>query len=141
MRFDIGRYEFSSSGSSVDFFNRGCTIARFSAAASIPVDSDMLHIRQSTGANTGAAFLTSQVGTGSRSQCFGGAFLTIANISSTVTGVKSLSSGDARDWMFGAGALAVATRMLSTLLRKCPAKSSTDSERVTGGGGGFRSVL
>jgi len=55
-----------------------------------------------------AAFFTSHVGTGSRSQCFGGTFLSNAMISSVVTAWKADKLDVARDSTSATGALAVA---------------------------------
>jgi len=70
---------------SFGFFSRRRTMARFRDFGSMPDDSDALHIWHNTGARTTAVFFTNHVGTGSRSQCFGGTFLSNAMFSCVVT--------------------------------------------------------
>jgi len=60
-------------------------MARFCDSGSMPDDSNALHIWHSTGTRTTAVLFTNHVETGSRSQNFGGIFLSNAIISSVVT--------------------------------------------------------
>ena len=104
-------------------------------------DRDTLHIWLSSRAKTDDAFFTSQVGTGSWSQCFGGALRSSSDISWTVTGVRSDKRGTSRGAIFGSGAPAVAAPIPSTLALKCALKSDADSVGGIGDGGGFSSVF
>ena len=65
LKFDIGRYELSSSGLSVGFLSRGRTTACFSESGKTPSVSDALHIKAMVLAKIGRACFTSQVGSGS----------------------------------------------------------------------------
>src|SRR5258706_369459 len=118
VKFDIGRYELGSSGSSFGFFKSGRTTACFCEGGSTPVDNDALHKRLMTGTNTAADFFISQVGTGSRSQCFGGNVLRMFTISSVVTSSKFVRHGTSRYSMSGSGTCAVAARIQSTFALK-----------------------
>ena len=84
LRFEIGRYELTSSGLSVDFLSRGRTIACFIASGKTPSRSDAFTILAKISANSGIRRFTSDVGAGSNEQCFAGARPTIFMISSTV---------------------------------------------------------
>jgi hypothetical protein len=124
LKFDIGRYELRSSGSSVGFFNLGRTMACLSESGNTPSVNDALHIDVIVSANSGKACLTSHVGAGSREQCLDGELRTSFVISVVVINfmvdrvLHNLAS------MMGGGALAVAARITSTLFLKKMAKSS-----------------
>jgi hypothetical protein len=141
LRFDIGRYELRSPGSSVGFFSLGRTMACLIESGNTPSVNDTLHINVIVSANSGRACLTSHVGAGSREQCLDGELLTSFIISAVVIGlmvdrvVHDLAS------MMGGGALAVAARITSTLLLKKTATSSAVLDDVDVFGGAFRRAL
>jgi len=116
-------------------------MARFCDSGSVPDDSDALHIWHSTGARTTVAFFTNHVGTGSRSQCFGGTFLSIAMISSVVTAWKADKLDVARTSTSATGAFAVAARIPFTLAVKWLTNSSAVDDSVTTVGCGFNSAF
>jgi len=112
-----------SSGSSLGFLS---TIAYFCEFGSVPDDSKTLNIWHSTGAGTTAAFLIIQVESGSRTQCFGGTFLSGAIIS--VVEVIQTRYCTRFDDVWNRRTRTVAVRILSTLTVKWVAKSTADDE-------------
>ena len=106
LKFDIGRYDFASSASSVGFLSRGKTIADFCVSGRPPDCNDALQIAHRTGARILDARFTSQVGAGSSEQCLAGDRDSSRTTSSTLTGSK-LENGMAtgRVVITGGGAL------------------------------------
>ena len=105
----------------------GRVTALFCSSGRMPCSNDALHIRAITGAIALSTFLISHVGTGSRLQCFAGAFLRRSVTSSTVTGSNATSGSCTERWeLSGGGALAVDDQMFSTFLAKNAANSSAE---------------
>ena len=115
LRFEIGRNELRSDGSSDGFFSSGRVIALFWLVGRTPSLNDALHIPAMTGAMTGPNFLTNHVGIGSSGQCLAGEFLMILSTSSAVTGRNADSGSDTvRPVITGCGAVAVDVRIAPT---------------------------
>ena len=82
----------------------------------MPWSNDALHMRAITGAST---FMISHVETGSRLQCFVGAFLRRSVTSSTVSGSNATSGSCTERWeILGGRALAIDDRMFSIVFAK-----------------------
>lgn len=102
-------------------------MADFWLLGSSPEFMDALQISFRTGARTSDARFTSQVGAGSKEQCFAGVRDSNRATSSRLTTSK-LDSDEETDRVVitGDGALAVEARILSTLDVKKAAKSSAE---------------
>ena len=127
LRFEIGRYELRSRGSSNGFLRIGRVTALFWLTGNVHCAKEALHMRAITGAMITSTFLTSHVGAGSRLQCFEGAFLRRRITSSTVTGSNAIrGSGTDRCVISGGGEPTVDDQILATLSAKNAAKSSAE---------------